>query len=107
LLKSLPFEPDLAVPTPSGEPPQCFVAPMPPIKDEKTMDAGAAYDQLPHEALADVGFAELAGERDTPANHHPRADTQIFHDRVMNRASGVVEENVDAGGAGFLLLPPP
>src|SRR5690349_5558385 len=75
---------------------------MPPVEYEKTMDAGAAYDQLTHEPLADIGFAELACQGDAAANHHPRANTQVFHDRVMNRAGGIVEENIYAGRADFL-----
>src|ERR1700758_2579081 len=74
---------------------------MPPVKYEKTVDAGPAYDQLTHEPLADVRFAKLARERNATANHHARADIQVLHHRVMNWAAGIVEENVHAGRAGF------
>src|SRR6266568_5215835 len=57
---------------------------------------------MAHEAFANVGLAELTGEGDATANHHTRADTQISHHRVMDRAGRVIEENVDARGTGFL-----
>src|SRR5262249_37820539 len=69
---------------------------MPPIKNKKAVDAGAGYDQMAHETLADVRLTGLRGERNPAANHHPRADAQIFHDRVMDRSGGVIEENIDA-----------
>src|SRR5262249_5072121 len=75
---------------------------MPPIKDKKAVDAGAGYDQMAHVTLADVRLAGLRGERNPAANHHPRADAQIFHDRVMDRSRGVIEENIDAFWTGLL-----
>ena len=66
------------------------------------MNTGPSHDQLTHESLTNVRFTELTGERYTTTNHHPRTNTQIFHDRVMDGTSRVVEENVDALGAGLL-----
>ena len=81
---------------------QCFVSPMPPVKNQKSMDAGPGDDQVAHESFTNVRFTELAGQRYTTANHHPRTNTQIFHCCVMDGTSRVVEEDVDALGGGFL-----
>ena len=70
-LEHVLFESDLAFAVPGSQPPQRFVAAMPPIKYEKAVDAGAAYDQLAREPLANVGFAELARERDAPGKSPP------------------------------------
>src|ERR1700683_117639 len=51
--------------------------------------------KCPMKRFADVGFAELAGESHAAANDDPRADAEVFHDRVVDWACGVVEEHID------------
>src|SRR5580658_8785142 len=74
---------------------------MPPVKSQKSVHTGPGHDQVAHESLANVRFTELAGERYTAINHHPRTNAQVFHDRVMDGTSRVVEEHVDALGAAL------
>src|SRR5262245_6737758 len=71
------FETDLSRSLPIGETLQSFIAPVPPVEHQKSLDAGTADDEMPHEPLADVGLAELTRERNAAANHHTRADRQI------------------------------
>jgi hypothetical protein len=58
------------------------------------MDAGTCDDQVTHEPLANVRFAELTGESNSTANHYPSTDIQVFHDGIMDRTCCVVEEDV-------------
>src|ERR1700756_2046972 len=75
---------------------------MPPVKSQKSVNAGPGHDQLTHESLANVRFAEPVGKSYTATNHHPRTNAQVFHDRVMDGTSRIVEEHVDALGAAVL-----
>ena len=65
------------------------------------MDAGPRDDQVTHEPFTDVRLAELPSESHAAANHNASAGPEVFHDRVMDGASGVVEEDIDAA-AGCL-----
>src|ERR1700740_3259775 len=81
---------------------QCFIPPMPPVKNQETVNAGPGDDQVAHESFADVGLAEPTGKRHTAADHDACANTQIFHHRIMNGTGSVVEEDIDAIWAGIL-----
>src|SRR6516162_8969303 len=101
-LEHVLFETDLSSSLPTGETLQRFIAPVPPVEHQKSVDAGAAADEMAHEPLADFGLAELARESNAAANHHTRADGQIFHHAIVHGTRRVVEEDIDATRAGFL-----
>jgi hypothetical protein len=60
------------------------------------MDAGPRDDQVTHEPFTDVRLAELTSKSDAAANHNASTRPEVFHDRVMDGASCVVEEDVHA-----------
>ena len=65
------------------------------------MDAGPCDDELTHEPLTNVRLTELPSKSNATANHNASARAEVFHDCVMDGASGIVEENTHAA-AGCL-----
>jgi hypothetical protein len=96
------LEADFPCLLPGGQALQCFTPPVPPVKNQKTMHAGPGDDHVRHKPFPDVRLAEPVGKGNTAANHNPCSNAQIFHDRVMDRSSRIVEEDVDAQRAGVL-----
>src|SRR6516164_2988257 len=71
---------------------------MPPVECQKSMDAGPRDDEVTHESFTDVGLAELSSKSDAATNHNASTRPEVFHDCVMDGASCVVEEDIDAAG---------
>lgn len=63
---------------------QGFIAPVPPVEYQESVDTGACDNEMAHEPLANIRLAKLTGESNTTANHHTRADTQIFHHGIVD-----------------------
>ena len=55
------FETNFSCSLPFRETPERLISSVPPVKYQKTVDAGARHDELTHEPLANVRFAELSG----------------------------------------------
>lgn len=81
---------------------QGFIAPVPPVEYQESVDTGACDNEMAHEPLANIRLAKLTGESNTTANHHTRADTQIFHHGIVDGTCRIVEEDVHAAWARFL-----
>ena len=81
---------------------QGFIAPVPPVEYQKSVNTGPCDDELTHETLANIRLAKLTGESNTAANHHTSTDAQIFHHCIVDGTCCVVEEGIHAAGAGFL-----
>src|SRR6516225_7732490 len=96
------LESDLSRTLPIGKPLQGFIPSVPPVECKKSMDAGPRDDEVAHEPFTDVRLAELPTKSDAAASHNPSARPEGFHDRVMDGASGVVEEDIDAAARCLL-----
>ena len=91
-------EPNFSLALPFGKSLQCFIPSVPPVEYQKSMDAGPCDDELTHEPLTNVRLAKLPSKSDTTANHDASTRPEVFHDCVMDGASGVVEEDIHADG---------